>query len=125
MAENQKGFPPKGLQSAAHRLCTPMAHKVHTCSLKSIFSHAHVVRENNFTFLPPAGGKLCEAFFDTLQTGNAFRRSPCFYISPAGALSIGIWMISSRRRAAYSSVRAVPPGRPSNAAMRMREASTM
>ena len=59
MAENHKGFPPKGLQSAAH--------KVHTCSLKSIFSHAHVVRENDFTSLPPAGGKLCEAFFDTLN----------------------------------------------------------
>lgn len=56
MSKNQKGFPPKGLQSAAHRLCTPMAHKVHTCSLKSIFSHAHVVRENDCTFLPPAGG---------------------------------------------------------------------
>ena len=62
MAENHKGFLPKGLQSAAHRLCTPMAHKVHTCSLKSIFSHAHVVRENDCTFLPPAGGHLCEAF---------------------------------------------------------------
>ena len=56
MAENHKGFPQKGLQSAAHRLCAPMAHKVHTCSLKSIFSHAHVVRENDCTFLPPAGG---------------------------------------------------------------------
>lgn len=50
---------------------------------------------------------------------------PVFSYLSAGALSIGIWMISSRRWAAYSSVRAVPPGRPSNAAMRMREASTM
>lgn len=62
MAENHKGFPQKGLQSAAHRLCAPMAHKVHTCSLKSIFSHAHVVRENDLNALPPAGSKLCEAF---------------------------------------------------------------
>ncbi|MFQ8779532.1 MAG: hypothetical protein ACLR5E_05735 [Oscillospiraceae bacterium] len=62
MAETHKGFPQKGLQSAAHRLCAPVAYKVHTCSLKSIFSHAHVARENDFTFLPPAGGHLCEAF---------------------------------------------------------------
>ena len=31
-------------------------------SLRGIFSHAHVARENDFTSLPPAGGKLCEAF---------------------------------------------------------------
>ena len=47
------------------------------------------------------------------------------YHIPTGARSIGSWMISSFRSAAYSSVRAVPPGRPSKAAMRMREASTM
>ena len=62
------GFSDKGLQSAARRICVPVAYKFHTCSLSSIFSHAHVARENDFTFLPPAGGKLCEAFFfDTLQ----------------------------------------------------------
>ena len=55
------------IQSAARRICVPMAHKFHTCSLRSIFSHAHVARENDFTSLPPAGGKLCEAFFDTLH----------------------------------------------------------
>ena len=54
MAENHKGFPQKGLQSAAH--------KVHTCSLKSIFSHAHVVRENDSIYSPSADGELCEAF---------------------------------------------------------------
>ena len=55
-------FSDKGLQSAARRICAPQAHKFHTCSLSSIFSHAHVARENDCTFLPPAGGKLCEAF---------------------------------------------------------------
>ena len=52
----------KDLQSAARIICVPAAHKFHTCSLSSIFSHAHVARENDCTFLPPAGGKLCEAF---------------------------------------------------------------
>ena len=51
-----EGFPTKGLQTAARRICVPAAHKFHTCSLSSIFSHAHVARENDFTFLPPAGG---------------------------------------------------------------------
>ena len=59
-------FPTKGLQSAARIICVPMAHKFHTGSLRCIFSHAHVARENDFISLPPAGGKLCEAFFDTL-----------------------------------------------------------
>ena len=62
LSKNPEGFPTKGLQSAARRICVPVAHKFHTCSLSSIFSHAHVARENDFTFLPPAGGKLCEAF---------------------------------------------------------------
>ncbi|MFR3956831.1 MAG: hypothetical protein ACLTYE_09520, partial [Oscillospiraceae bacterium] len=61
LSENPEGFPTKGLQSAARRICAPQAHKFHTCSLSSIFSHAHVARENDCTFLPPAGGKLCEA----------------------------------------------------------------
>ena len=39
-----------------------MTDKFHTGSLRGIFSHAHVARENDFNFLPPAGGKLCEAF---------------------------------------------------------------
>jgi hypothetical protein len=66
LSENPNGFPTKGPQSAARRICAPMAHEFHTYSLRGIFSHAHVARENNFTFLPPAGGKLCEAFFNTL-----------------------------------------------------------
>ena len=39
-----------------------MTDKFHTGSLRGIFSHAHVARENDFISLPPAGGKLCEAF---------------------------------------------------------------
>ena len=31
-------------------------------AMGSIFSHAHVARENDLNSLPPAGGKLCEAF---------------------------------------------------------------
>ena len=54
--DHETGFSDKGLQIAARRICVPAAHKFHTCSLSSIFSHAHVARENDFTFLPPAGG---------------------------------------------------------------------
>ena len=55
-------FPTKGLQSAARIICPSMTDKFHTGSLRGIFSHAHVARENDFISLPPAGGKLCEAF---------------------------------------------------------------
>ena len=33
-----------------------------TSRLSGIFSHAHVARENDLNALPPADGKLCEAF---------------------------------------------------------------
>ena len=59
-------FPTKGLQSAACIICPSQTDKLCTGSLRGIFSHAHVARENDFISLPPAGGKLCEAFFDTL-----------------------------------------------------------
>ncbi len=55
-------FPTKGLRSAARIICPSITDKFHTGSLRSIFSHAHVARENDFISLPPAGGKLCEAF---------------------------------------------------------------
>ena len=60
-------FPTKGLQSAACIIYPSQTDKFHTGSLRGIFSHAHVARENDFISLPPAGGKLCEAFFDTLR----------------------------------------------------------
>jgi hypothetical protein len=66
LSKNPEGFPTKGLQSAARRICVPVAHKFHTCSLSSIFSHAHVARENDFTFLPPAGANSTR-FFDKLS----------------------------------------------------------
>ena len=37
------------------------AAKTHTCSLRGIFPRAHVAVKNDPNFLPPAGGKLCEA----------------------------------------------------------------
>ena len=52
-------------------------------SLRGIFSHAHVARENDFNFLPPAGGKLCEAFFDTLH-------------DPGGHWPPGSWRLSEK-----------------------------
>ena len=55
-------FPTKGLRSAARIICPSVTDKFHTGSPRSIFSHAHVARENDLISLPPAGGKLCEAF---------------------------------------------------------------
>ena len=48
-------FLTKRLQSAARRICASTAHKFHTCSLRSIFSDAHVAGENDSTFFAPAG----------------------------------------------------------------------
>ena len=62
LSKNPPGFPTKGLQSAARIICPSVTDKFHTGSLRGIFSHAHVARENDFISLPPAGGKLCEAF---------------------------------------------------------------
>ena len=78
LSKNPPGFSTKGLQSAARIICPSVTDKFHTGSLRSIFSHAHVARENDFNFLPPAGGKLCEAFFDTLTGLKA-----CLAFSPA------------------------------------------
>ena len=47
--EKTSFFLPKGLQSAA-RIILPQAAKFHTGSLRGIFSHAHVARENDLIF---------------------------------------------------------------------------
>ena len=60
--KTRRVFPTKGLRSAARIICPSVTDKFHTGSPSCIFSHAHVARENDFISLPPAGGKLCEAF---------------------------------------------------------------
>ena len=60
--KTRRDFPTKGLRSAARIICPSVTDKFHTGSPRCIFSHAHVARENEFISLPPAGGKLCEAF---------------------------------------------------------------
>ena len=62
LSKNLRVFPTKGLRSAARIICPSITDKFHTGSPSCIFSHAHVARENDFISLPPAGGKLCEAF---------------------------------------------------------------
>ena len=52
----------------------PAAHKFHTCSLKSIFSDAHVAGENDRTFFRRPAAKLCEAFRET-EAGGAPKRT--------------------------------------------------
>ena len=44
-----------------------------TYRLRGIFSHAQVARENDLISLPPAGGKLCEAFC-TPRSFSCFKR---------------------------------------------------
>jgi len=73
LSKNPEGFPTKGLQSAARRICVPVAHKFHTCSLSSIFSHAHVARENDFTFFAACGRQTLRGFFDKLSARTEIR----------------------------------------------------
>ncbi len=53
----------KGLQSAARIICAPAARKFHTCSLRSIFSAAHVAGENDRTFFRRCGGETLRGFW--------------------------------------------------------------
>ena len=57
-----RGFPPF-LQSAARRICLPMANKFHTCSLRCMFAHVHAAAKHNFDFIFCFRKKFCEAFF--------------------------------------------------------------
>ena len=57
------GFPTKGLQSAARIICAPMAHKFHTCSLKSIFSAVHAAGKNDCIFFAACGRQTLRGFF--------------------------------------------------------------
>jgi hypothetical protein len=59
---NPSGFPTKGLQSAARRICVPPAHKFHTCSLRSIFSAAHIAGKNDWIFFRRSGGETLRGF---------------------------------------------------------------
>ncbi|MFQ9053686.1 MAG: hypothetical protein ACLR5H_11545 [Oscillospiraceae bacterium] len=61
----QKGQGPfwaKGLQSAARIICPLMADKFHTCRLRSFLPGTRPGKKWIKFDLPPAGGKLCEAF---------------------------------------------------------------
>ena len=73
LSENPEGFPTKDLQSAARIICVPAAHKFHTFSLRSIFSHAHVARENDFTFFAACGRQTLRGFFDKLSARTEIR----------------------------------------------------
>ena len=57
LSKNPEGFPTKGMQSAARRVCPPKADKPHTCSLRGVFPDAHVAGENDFTFFAACGRK--------------------------------------------------------------------
>ena len=63
MSKNPFGLFRQILQSAARIICPPLADKFHTCSLRSIFRHAHVAPKNRFYFFRIFHAKFCEAFF--------------------------------------------------------------
>ena len=46
--KGQSPFGAKGLQSAARIICSLIANKFHTCSLRSIFGQVHAPAENDF-----------------------------------------------------------------------------
>jgi len=50
------------LQSAARIICTPLAYKFHTCSLRSILHQVHALTQNVFNSIFCLRRKLCEAF---------------------------------------------------------------
>ncbi|MFQ9408429.1 MAG: hypothetical protein ACLR10_05440 [Oscillospiraceae bacterium] len=52
----------KGLQSAARIICSLKANKFHTCRPRSVFATYTPPQKRVALYLPPAGGKLCEAF---------------------------------------------------------------
>ena len=61
------------LQSAARIICSLIANKFYTCSLKSIFRQVHALTENVFYLVFRLREKFCEAFSTvcdglTLQT---------------------------------------------------------
>ena len=62
LGKNLLDFSPKRWQPAACIISAPSAQKFHTGRLRGIFSHAHVVRENDSIYSPSADGELCEAF---------------------------------------------------------------
>ena len=74
--KGQSPFLTKGLQSAARIICSLKAIKFHTCRLRSVFATytpngsplgGRRRKKRTKLALPPAGGKLCEAFFDKLR----------------------------------------------------------
>ena len=59
LSKNPEGFPTKGLQSAARRICVPVAHKF--------------ARENDFTFFAACGRQTLRGFFDKLSARTEIR----------------------------------------------------
>ena len=58
------GFPDRLLQSAARTSCAPMAHKTHTCGLRSIFCQVHAPAENDLTLFADYRRQTLRGFFD-------------------------------------------------------------
>ena len=63
------------------------ARKFHTCSLRSIFSAAHVAGENDFTFFRRAGGETLRGFGTAQKNRSAFRRAVFLFLRELLALN--------------------------------------
>ena len=63
-----------GWQPAARIIRPPLAGEFHTCGLRGVNSNAHVVGFTIEIYLPPAGGKVCDAGACFLPVGQKMRR---------------------------------------------------
>ena len=62
------GFSDKLLQSAARTPCAPMAHKAHTCGLRSIFCQVHAPAENDLILFADYRRQTLRGFFNRLKS---------------------------------------------------------
>ena len=68
LVEKGKAFSDKrGSQSAARRVCAPLAHGPHTCGLRSMFSAVHAAGEHDWIFFAAYGQQTLRDFFNRLK----------------------------------------------------------
>ncbi len=75
----QMGFSAKLLQSAARTSCAPMAHKTHTCGLRSIFCQVHAPAENDLTLFADYRRQTLRGFFDRLKHPQCRSTADAYY----------------------------------------------
>ena len=67
LVEKGKAFSDKrGSQSAARRVCAPLAHGPHTCGLRSMFSDVHAAGEHDWIVFAAYGQQTLRDCFNSL-----------------------------------------------------------